>query len=144
MADPILVPFDGSESAERALIHATAMARAQQYPIHLLAVVEWSYFGVQNPMELAQAQAGHIADVERLKNDVLGPRADQLRAAGITAEVTVEPGAVTATILDIAERIHASVIVVGRRGSSRWSRLLMGSTSSALVQTAPVPVVVVP
>lgn len=144
MADPILVPFDGSESAERALNHATAMARAQHRPLHLLAVVEWSYFGVQNPMELAQAQAGHVADVERLKNQVLGPRAEQLRAAGIAVELTVEPGPVTATILDIAERTHASLIVVGRRGGSRLSRLLMGSTSSALVQTAPVPVVVVP
>jgi nucleotide-binding universal stress UspA family protein len=36
------------------------------------------------------------------------------------------------------------MIVVGRRGRSRLSKLLMGSTSSALVQTAPVPVVVVP
>jgi nucleotide-binding universal stress UspA family protein len=144
MADPILVPFDGSEAAERALIWAAAAARAQQVPIHLLAVVEWTYFGVQNPMELAQAQSEHIAEVLRLRNEVLAPRAERLRAAGIDAELTVEPGPVTATILDIAERLHSQLIVVGRRGGSRLSKLLMGSTSSALVQTAPVPVVVVP
>jgi nucleotide-binding universal stress UspA family protein len=144
MADPILVPFDGSEAAERALTWAVAEARAQQCPIHLLAIVEWSYFGVQNPMELAQAQRGHIADVQRLKDEVLAPRAEQLRAGGIDVGVTVEPGPVTASILQIAERLQPRMIVVGRRGGSRLSRLLMGSTSSALVQTAPVPVVVVP
>lgn len=144
MADPILVPFDGSEAAERALAWATTVARAQQCPIHLLAIVEWSYFGVQNPMELAQAQSDHIAEVERLKTRVLAPRAEQLRAAGIGVEQTVEPGAVTATILAVAERVHAQLIVVGRRGGSRLSRLLLGSTASALVQTAPVAVVVVP
>ncbi len=144
MSDPILVPFDGSESAERALSYATGLARGQQCPIHLLGVVEWSYFGVQNPMELAQAQTNHIAEVQRLQTEVLEPRAEHLRAAGIDAKVTVEPGPVTATILDVAERLHANVLVVGRRGGSRLSKLLMGSTSSALVQTAPIPVIVVP
>jgi nucleotide-binding universal stress UspA family protein len=144
MANPILVPFDGSEAAERALTWATGVARAQHIPIHLLAVVEWSYFGVQNPMELAQAQSEHIADVQRLRNQVLAPRAEQLRASGIDVELTVEPGPVTATILEIAERLQPQLIVVGRRGGSRLSKLLMGSTSSALVQTAPMPVVVVP
>jgi nucleotide-binding universal stress UspA family protein len=144
MSNPILVPFDGSESAERALVWAADAARGQQCPVHLLAVVEWSYFGVQNPMELAQAQAVHIADVQHMREKVLAPRAEQLRGAGIAVEQTVEPGPVTATILDIAERTGARMIVVGRRGGSRLSKLLMGSTSSALVQTAPVPVVVVP
>jgi nucleotide-binding universal stress UspA family protein len=144
MANPILVPFDGSEAAERALTWACDVARAQQIPIHLMAVVEWSYFGVQNPMELAQAQSEHIAEVLHLRNEVLEPRAQQLRASGLDVELTVEPGPVTATILDIAERVHPQLIVVGRRGGSRLSKLLMGSTSSALVQTAPMPVVVVP
>lgn len=144
MANPILVPFDGSEAAERALAWATEAARAQQCPIHLLAVIEWSYFGVQNPMELAQAQTDHIAEIQRMQDQVLAPRAEQLRGAGIDTSVTVEPGPVTATILDVAARAGAGLIVVGRRGGSRFSKLLMGSTSSALVQTAPVPVVVVP
>lgn len=144
MANPILVPFDGSEAAERALSWATGLAQQQRSPLHLLAVVEWSYFGVQNPMELAQTQTDRAADIERMRTVVLAPHAARLRALEIGVEQTVEPGPVTATVLEVAERIHASLIVVGRRGGSRLSKLLLGSTSSALVQTAPVPVVVVP
>ncbi len=144
MANPILVPFDGSEAAERALSWATGLAQQQRCPLHLLAVVEWSYFGVQNSMELAQSQTDRVADIERMRTVVLAPHAARLRALEILVEQTVEPGPVAATVLDVADRIHAGLIVVGRRGGSRLSKLLLGSTSSALVQTAQVPVVVVP
>lgn len=144
MSNRILVPFDGSEGAARALAHAEQLARCQSDSLYLLAVVEWRVFGIQNPMQFADSQAETAAEIDRLRNDVIAPAVDRLRAAGIAAEGSVEAGAVTATILDVAGRLPASQIVVGRRGSSRLSKLLLGSTSSALVQSADVPVTVVP
>ncbi len=48
------------------------------------------------------------------------------------------------TIIEIAERLGASSIVIGRTGDSRVKRALFGSLPSHLVQVAPVPVTVVP
>jgi len=144
MSNRILVPYDGSDGAQRALAYAEQLARCQSDSLYLLAVVEWRVFGIQNPMQFADSQAETAAEIGRLRNDVIAPTVDRLRAAGIDADGSVEGGSVTATVLDVAGRLPASHIVVGRRGGSRLSKLLLGSTSSALVQSADVPVTVVP
>jgi nucleotide-binding universal stress UspA family protein len=46
-------------------------------------------------------------------------------------------------IVDFAERENVDVIVIGSRGQSHFEKLLMGSTSSAVVTYAPCTVIVV-
>ena len=52
MSNMIVVAFDGSEGAERALVFAAAQARVMRTPIKLVAVVEWQFFGAQNALEM--------------------------------------------------------------------------------------------
>ena len=144
MNSPILVGFDGSDGAERALAFAVAQARRGQCALRLVAVVEWQFFGVQNPMELAAVEENVGADIERYRSEVLGPRCNTLSAEGIEASFDVATGAVVPALEKAAEDCGAGHIVVGRRGRSRLSKLLLGSVSSALVQSASVPVTVVP
>jgi nucleotide-binding universal stress UspA family protein len=144
MISPILVGFDGSDGAERALVFAVAQARSGKNPLRLVAVVEWQFFGVQNPMELAAVEESVGADIERYRSEVLGPRCSALRDEGIEASFDVATGAVVPALETAAEECGAGQIIVGRRGGSRLSKLLLGSVSSALVQSAAVPVTVVP
>lgn len=144
MSATILVPYDGSEGAERGLAYAAEIARTQGQKLVLAAAVEWRLFGIQNPLELAESQADVVKDMERIRRDVLDPRCARLVADGIAAEAVVESGPVVSTLIDIAEKHGASQIICGRRGSSKLTRLLMGSVSNGLVQTARCPVTVVP
>lgn len=144
MSSPIVVAFDGSDGAERALGFAISQARVLKSPLRLVAVVEWQLFGIQNPLELEAVEADVSKQIERYRTEVLGPRCDQLLADGIEASFHVATGPVVAALEQAAAGCGASQIVVGRRGGSRLSKLLLGSVSSALVQSATVAVTVVP
>jgi nucleotide-binding universal stress UspA family protein len=144
MSNPILVAFDGSEGAERALRFAASTARTQDRPLQLVAVVEWQLFGAQNPMEMAAIEADVGSQITRYRVEVLGPRCAELVANGIQANFQVETGVVVPALEKAAADCGAVQIVVGRRGGSRWSKLLLGSVSSALVQSSEIPVTVVP
>jgi nucleotide-binding universal stress UspA family protein len=53
-------------------------------------------------------------------------------------------GSTARTVLTVAERLDADVIVVGTRGRGAAKSALLGSVSHGLVQHADRPVVVVP
>jgi nucleotide-binding universal stress UspA family protein len=57
--------------------------------------------------------------------------------------VTVLPGSVFEALLAHLEQAPPDLVVVGTRGRSRGSRILLGSVSSRLVTEAPCPVLVV-
>jgi len=75
----------------------------------------------------------------------LGELAAGMRARGVE-EVTplLVQGATVNTILDQAERLEASLMVVGSHGRGATFDLLVGSVSSGVIRRSPVPVLVVP
>jgi nucleotide-binding universal stress UspA family protein len=56
----------------------------------------------------------------------------------------IDAGAIAETIIDAAERNDADMIVMGKRGLSRLSGLIVGSVSQKVVSTATCAVIVVP
>jgi nucleotide-binding universal stress UspA family protein len=52
-------------------------------------------------------------------------------------------GQAATVILDVAESRQPDVIILGARGLGVWSRLILGSTSMAVVQRAKCPVLVI-
>ncbi len=68
----------------------------------------------------------------------------QLAEAGIEAEGAVRHGQPAEALSALAQEVGATQIVIGRRGQGGLKSLLFGSVVGNLVQTAPVPVVVVP
>jgi len=80
-------------------------------------------------------------------DELLVRLADAMRAAGVT---NVEPRVDTAlagdevqVILDTAADVGADGIVIGHRGTSRLTQLLIGSVAHKLIQLADRPVLVV-
>ena len=65
-------------------------------------------------------------------------------AEGIACETVVQHGPPAETLIKLAEKYGVQQIVIGRRGQSGIKTLLFGSVAGNLVQTSPVPVVVVP
>jgi nucleotide-binding universal stress UspA family protein len=144
-ADPgVLVGVDGSDGSLWALERALVEAQAHALPLRVLAAV--------NPTP-AVATAG-LEDVmqdsvDRLltgMTDVVrrGVAAASARVPGSTATPTlhVVPGDPIALLLSASARQHT--LVLGARGNGGFSRLLVGSVSSALLFHALCPVLLVP
>lgn len=73
--------------------------------------------------------------------------AARLRDEGIRVTVMSSrgaPGDVAQTIVKLADRAGADVLVAGRRARSPLARLFRGNVAPRLVQAAPFPVIVVP
>jgi len=139
---PILLCYDGSPEAERAVAAAGALL------LHGRAVV----VDVTPPPTLEEREAAFLdpgRDPVALRaHDTLGAAhrgAQQARVAGFDAVGRVEVASpVWQGIADLADSIDASVIVVGSRGLSTAGELFEGSTSHALAVHSGRPVMIVP
>jgi nucleotide-binding universal stress UspA family protein len=65
------------------------------------------------------------------------------RKVHVKTDVIDSPMSVVATIVNYADREKADLIVIGTRGRSGISKMLLGSVASGVVTYAPCPVVVV-
>lgn len=142
MADTVLVPFDGSEQAERALDHAI-----EHFPdatVVLLSVInpaEFTYAGGEetlSPLPDDWYERAHESTDRALEQ-----AAEHVRAAGGTVETAIELGRPARAIVNYVEANDLDHIVMGSHGRSGVSRVLLGSVAEAVVRRAPVPVTVV-
>jgi nucleotide-binding universal stress UspA family protein len=134
---PVVVGFDGSEGAQRALDWAIVHAQRMGVAIELvfgvdIAVAASSPFGTGMVFEQLQESGA----------TVLAQGVERVRAAGVEATSHVDMASPAQALITASK--HASVVVVGRRGHGGFVGLLMGSVSSAVVHHAHCPVVVVP
>ena len=141
---PVLICYDGSEDARRAIKAAAALFGARD------AVV----VDIGPPLTAAESVAALSSVVpgnafEDLNTadalDRARAGAEVAREAGFTAEARAELAAPTwEGILDVAETIDAEVIVVGTRGLSGARELFEGSVSHQLAEHSTRPVLMVP
>lgn len=133
----VLAPTDGSRGAALAVAEGAAVAAATGGRLHLLHVVETESLGL---------------DVRSVvEDDVLEERAGELLAAA--RETALESGlgddAVTETVAegrphreirDFVETNDVDLLVLGSHGEAEFSRYVLGSVTSKLLRTSPVPV----
>ncbi len=119
----ILVAYDGSSLASKALHEGIELAMAARVPLVVLSVSE--HHDLDAAQEYAQAAMRLV-------------RAHECAAAPMVAK-----GFAGAIILKIAEEIAADLVVVGAFGHTRMRELILGSTSSYLVSRSNKPVMLV-
>ena len=136
----VVVGIDGSQAALHAVRWAAAEARSAQCALSLVHTVEWPLVSFPVPAGLRADWTQHMHEQ--------GPRwlleaqeAAELAAPGVPTQVHLFTGDPRTTLITEAE--HARELVVGSRGLGGFSRMLLGSTSAAVAQHAPCPVVVV-
>lgn len=132
----VLVPTDGSESANAALAAGIGVASASGGALHLLHVVEESGFGL-----------GFGADdeaVEAEANETLETAAQTATEESIESVTTaIERGSVHEEILAYVGDNDVDLVVVGTHGRTNLDRYLLGSVAEKLVRSSPVPVMTV-
>ena len=137
----LLVPYDGSDHAQRALRYAGALAQGRRgMQLVLLYVLDPMHF--RNPAtalaedELARRAADQLAEV-------LGPARDVLDARNIAYETQGRTGDPAREIVAVAAERECGRIVMGTRGMGPFSSLVIGSVANRVAQLANVPVTLV-
>lgn len=144
MVNVVLLAVDGSEGSGRALDHAISRAQSSGARVVVAYVIEWSPYSFNTPEENAERHKRREAEIERANEGVVQPALARLTAEGIDCEGIVRHGSPAETLIDLAKGCDAAQIVIGRRGQSGIKSLIFGSVAGNLIQTAPVPVMVVP
>lgn len=141
MSANVLVPYDGSASAMRALAHAIETTRGRPGVVHLLNVeATLDDYGMV-PVYLTRPK--HREITMRRAQEVLAPAIARLKRARARHEVHVVWGEVAESIARTARRLKCRSIVMGTRGMGAAGNLLLGSAATKVVHLAKVPVTLV-
>jgi nucleotide-binding universal stress UspA family protein len=136
---PVVVGFDGSPSAEDALVLARACARVLGTGLAVATV-----HPAPAPISSARVDAEWVADRHHEAEKILDP------ARGLLADLDAVDYRVVASssaahgLHDLAEELGASVIVVGSSSAATERRLSAGSTADRLLAGSQAPVGVAP
>ncbi|NMB23611.1 MAG: universal stress protein [Corynebacterium sp.] len=138
---PVVVGVDGSEVSQRAT--EVAFAEASARGAELIAVHTWMDMQVQASLAGLAAAQQQWDEVEREQTELLieriKPLAEQYPDVPVKKVITRDR-----PVRALAETSEgAQLLVVGSHGRGGFKGMLLGSTSRALLQSAPCPMMVV-
>ena len=141
MGERILVPFDGSPLAERALDRAVTMHPGAEITVlHVIDPIRVVY--VAESEGLASAETWHERMTERARE--LCADAEALAAEhGCEVTTAIETGSPAREILDYVDEHGIEHVVMGSHGRSGVSRLVLGSVAEQVMRQSPVAVTIV-
>jgi nucleotide-binding universal stress UspA family protein len=139
----ILVALDSSPHAEKALAEAIDLARTSNGTLTVMTVVPqlsaWALLGASEaPLDLAQLNG----QMERACQSMLGAAVETV-PDDVLVRTVVKHGAAGAAIVDEASAGDYDLVVMGSRGRGELRSLVLGSVSHHVLQTSPIPVLVV-
>ena len=132
----VIVGYDGSEQAKRALDRAAALGRAGAKVTVVSAVGIGSHSGGRGSGALNEDELKEAAET------LDGAKA-HLKSQGIDASSMEGEGDAADVIVEAAEEIGADLIVVGTRGRGLGKRALLGSVSTKVAHHASCDVLIV-
>ncbi|MGI9463085.1 MAG: universal stress protein [Aestuariivirgaceae bacterium] len=144
MKNSFLLAVDGSPGSGRAIDFAAERAKRGGAKIVVAYVIEWSPYSFNTPEENAERHKRREEELERATSSIIEPVVTKLKDAGLDVDSEVRHGHTAQTLIELAEKHNVAQIFIGRRGQSGLKDMLFGSVAANLVQTAPVPVTVVP
>ena len=138
----VLVAYDGSDHAEKALREAIDIAAAGNGRLTVLTAI-------CSPSRWTSATPETIAAAQTLGRELEEPGAELLRhavslvpeAVPVTTVLTKDP--VRRALLDRAQAGCHDLIVMGSRGRGALQAALLGSVSHHVLHHSPVPVLIV-
>ena len=138
----ILVAVDGSPQAEQAFEKAMEIAKRNQAKLHIVYVIEeiGNYFG-----ELTVSVTNAMEDLRQKEEQKMQQRVDLAHAGGLDTVATYVvygyPKTLLANFSETEETMD--LIVLGKTGLNALQRVLVGSTTSYVVNHSQCDVLVV-
>jgi nucleotide-binding universal stress UspA family protein len=131
----LIVPLDGSVSAEAALPFAEDLAQRLGAEVMLARAVPF-------PGAIVDEQAPPAGELEA--RAYLGSLMTKMRATGLAVQTRTFDGPAVEYILSLASQTPHSLVVLTTHGRSALARWFVGSVVEGVVQAARVPVLVIP
>ena len=140
----ILVPVDGSDTANAGLKHAVELAKASGAKLRLLHVIDEAPL-LSYPEAVYQI-GDFIEDLTRSGQELLQKAKRFAESQGVKVETTLleSRGLRVADVIGVeAKRWRPSLIVIGTHGRRGVNRLLMGSDAELVMRNTAVPVLLI-
>ncbi|WP_276249745.1 universal stress protein [Haloarcula rara] len=147
MYENILIPTDGSKTANVAVEHAVDLAAKYGATVHALYVVDpdWLAYslGSEQLDRIRQGNFGEMGDVEADAAEATGVVADAARDHDVEVIEEVRGGTPHEIITSYADNEDIDLIVIGSHGRSGVRRALLGSVTERVLRSSHLPTLVV-
>ncbi|QOF76141.1 universal stress protein [Variovorax sp. 38R] len=140
----ILVPLDGSPTADRGLLEAIRLASELKSELRLLHVI--NDFPMRMEISTISSFEAGLLQMRAYGESVLSKALTQANAAGVQAQTVlreVTQGRVADIVTEEAGKAACDLIVMGTHGRRGLSRLALGSDADRVARSSPVPVLLV-
>jgi nucleotide-binding universal stress UspA family protein len=141
MYKKILVPLDGSKTAEHALPLARSFARALQLPVELLAVVDIAEVARNVTADQSSMLRTLVDDTNRRLIGYLEGVAKNFPAGAV--HHSVRTGSAAEVIVESAAADNETLIAMATHGRSGLDRWLLGSVAEKVLRAAANPLLLV-
>jgi nucleotide-binding universal stress UspA family protein len=139
MFDNLLVAYDGSAGAKRALETAVELARRDQAILYALAITPHLPRGAATISEVEEERITH----ELEKSWQLAEASEFGARNGVLVETEMRMGHPAQQIVQVAEERHVDLIVIGHSGHSGVWGMFLGTTAEKVSRHAPCSVLIV-
>ncbi|QNN24920.1 universal stress protein [Planctomycetales bacterium ZRK34] len=139
----LLVAIDFSDISSKVLTTSLNLARALAGELYLIHVAEPDPIFVGHEVD-PQVDREALAQRLRVEHSRLQEMAAQVESAGVKVTPLLVQGPTVEKILDEAQQLEASLIVMGTHGHGALYQTLVGSVSSGVLRKTSCPVVMVP
>ena len=137
----ILVPVDFSEHSKKAVSTAVGLAKTLGASVHLTHVLHYPVqVAAPGTVAIPQDLWTQVRDAAARKLDKVS---QTVKADGIEAETHLTEGPSAQSIVEVAEKIGADLIVMGTRGLAGLKHVMLGSVAERTVRLAHCPVMTV-
>lgn len=141
MYSKVLVPLDGSKTAENVLPLARCFARSLQIPVELLAVVDLAEIGRHLAADQASMIRTLVDDTTRRFGDYLERVAKNFPVGQV--QCLVRHGNAAEAIIEAAAADKQTLIAMATHGRSGLDRWLLGSVAEKVLRAAANPTLAV-
>lgn len=140
MFSKLLVPIDGSDNSFRALDHAIFLSKKITAQITALRVMEYlPLVYVQSQRTMDTILSKYLEESE----SILKKSIDIGEKKGVRIESKLRKGDAASNILNYSKKEDYDTIIMGRRGTGKLRQLVLGSTSTKVLNHSDCTVVIV-
>ena len=141
MYSRMLIPLDGSKTAEKVLPYARSLAKKLKIPVELMAVIDIAEMAMHVSPERARyldtlVQEGIRSSQDYLKNIAGG-------FSGLTVTCTVDKGRAEDAIIEGAAKTKDTLIAMATHGRSGMKRWMLGSVAEKVLRGASNPLLLI-
>ena len=147
MVSKILVPTDGSETAQKAALYSVGLAKQLNASLLILSVINHRSL-VAQVVSAADAPMHVIEPVDDFLRDAARAYASEIEKlcneSGVQSETVIRTGHPVENIVEEARKSKVDLIVIGSHGRSALAASILGSVAYGVIHNeTKIPVLIV-